>query len=105
MSTYNWTAKFTTFLGGSTGNYFALDRCFKIPLGNGYLPMQISYQISLSNMCIFLRTGNFYITTIWVNLNRKTVFCVQRPFMKSTCMCTVSSSWRTFSLEWRMSAH
>ncbi|CAK9861101.1 unnamed protein product [Sphagnum jensenii] len=24
---------------------------------------------------------------------------MKRPFMKSTCMCTVSSSWRTFSLE------
>jgi hypothetical protein len=73
-------------------------------LRNGSLPMQISYQISLSNMCIFVRTGNFYITTIWVNLNRKTVLCVQRPLTMSTCMCTVSSSWQTFSLECRMSA-
>ncbi|CAK9197652.1 unnamed protein product [Sphagnum troendelagicum] len=41
---------------------------------------------------------------IW-NERRKTVLCVQRPLMTSTCMCTVSSSWRTFSLGCRMSAH
>ncbi|CAK9197733.1 unnamed protein product [Sphagnum jensenii] len=27
------------------------------------------------------------------------VLCVQRPLTTSTCMCTVSSSWPTFSLE------
>ncbi|KAH8948559.1 hypothetical protein BDL97_11G100600 [Sphagnum fallax] len=30
---------------------------------------------------------------------QRDTFGMKRPFMKSTCMCTVSSSWRTFSLE------